>query len=1650
MNESYSWWNSLNHGGMLIAPSRLSPDYGFEECPEPPAPYYINQLRRAITRVDAATSSERSKAISDLVVTTLESICGLKTDESGAGWRRGSAVPNRLSRPVSYGPNVKPDHIWTGPNGAFLPVFIDRDSAQIGRGRARRQIVRILEWMRKGGEKVALVTNGRQWRLIYAGLDYEAWAEWDTERWFEEGAAGPQLDALRALLNPRTLTPAAEGEECPLLRAVLDSRKGEAELSAALGERVRQAVELLIRAHTGKLDSLRGSVEQPVMYRAAVRIIMRLVVIMFAEARELLPLTSDVYMKSYSLKGLWEELGRYRGEAATGRLKNRFSAWPRILSLFRVVYDGTPHEAMPIRAYGGGLFQRGDAGNPDPLERALAVFEESRDTAVSDAHVLEILELLGRTRVKLRQGRAATYVDAPVDFSDLSSEYIGILYEGLLDFELRRADDTFVFLNLGDQPALPLSRLEAMEDKDLKNLVAKFKVQSRISTGGDEESDEEPEEDETDEQQDEDEDSGEETEADSGPAAEIDDDARQTEYNRAVTWAEKTVRATGIVKKPRGRKSEDLEQYERDVAAAAKRLVFRTVLPGEWYLVRWGGTRKGAGTFYTPPPLAVPTVVRTLTPLACDPPVKDGQPNEDAPATAWIPKAPEEILKLKVCDPAMGSGSFLVGAVRILTDILYRSMLEHHWLEVEPDGRMSLGAKAPANNNTLGYLLRDMPLTTDDPEPRVRAWLKRLVVEQCIHGVDIDPLAVELARLSLWVETMDRDLPFEFLDHKLKTGNSLVGAWFSRFLDYPVMAWVRKGADAETTKTIKDAANGVIKPGLAEAISTQRNLFGFGAHAPSPAKVYREAMDCLHEIHELAYFDPAECEKKVSEWHASSAYRDAKAALDTWCAVWFWPYDDLAHAPDPRTFGKPGEKTRQGVEALTDKHRFFHWELEFPDVFGPTGGGFDAILGNPPWETLQPNSKEFFSNVDPLYRSYGKQEALARQEDYGDDVWDEWCDYQDGFKALTNYIQHAHAPFGDPEGSGEKFGIVRGQRNAALHATWRAERAKRERWGIREVPFHRQGEGKCYTYKLFLEMAHALLRDGGQMGFIVPSGLYSDKGSTQLRSLFLNQSSWRWLFGFENRDGIFNIHRSFKFCPVIVRKGGQTDTVRTAFMRRDVHDWEEAERFALPYPREQAVRFSPNTLALLEMRSERDRQVLETIYANSVLLGDDSPDGWGIRYAQGDFNMTSDSKLFPPRAQWEAKGYRPDEYGRWIGPDGDVALPLYQGVMIWQFDFAAAEYLSGAGNRAKWIPLPFDKKVIRPQFLMGEDDYRAVTNKGYGPNIVFRDISNATNQRTMVCAVIPDMPAGNKTPFLSPAVGQLGELTLGGILNSFSLDYALRQRFSGTSLNYFIVADIPLLMPSVSSRLLTIAVRLEMPNLTFSPVWAFAESLFPALRRYPWKSLWAVTQHERLRLRCLLDALVAELYGLTWDDLAWILRDCDHPVELSTDKAFTRNLDAKGFWRVDKTQQPELRHTVLTLVAFADLKAEIARCGGDRDAGIAAFCSANDGDGWMLPETLVLKDYGLGRDDRAARPQPVASALGSRFLPWQLEQTPEESWAECERHARNILGEAGYKALMAELRGDKPKPEPSGPVDLFGKPLPTDLFGNPSTRKKGK
>lgn len=1648
----HGWWASLKHGGLLIAPSRLAEF--FQDEPKPLPVYLAEQLRRDLIKLDAGTA-EAERAFLD---TALEQVCGL-----AVRWEKGSHVDTRWSYRASTGEVIKPRRVWYGSHDAVLAVFVS-DEARVGIGRGRRDASRVVEWLRQSGQKVAVLTNCRQWRLIHAGLDYEAFAEWDTSLWFEEGQPGPQVVALQVLLSAPALTPTQPGESVPLIAAILASRRGQAELSAELGERVRRAVERLIQSHGPALEALGEGVTSREIYLAATRVIMRMVVVLFAEARDLLPRENPIYHASYGLQGLRELLDRFTGAAAIERLRHRYGAWPRILGLFRLVHEGSHHQALPVPRYGGDLFAPGNSTAAEQIHRALAVFENAHhDHMPSDAVVQEILGLLCRSRVKVRQGQGSTWVDAPVDFSDLSSEYIGILYEGLLDYELRRveADNPIVFLRLGDEPALPLSRLETMDDRALGNLVAKLKVKKQTVASGEEEGEgEEPEEDE--EQRDEnerEEDVPAQEEAVEAEAIET-DDAHQQAKGRAKAWARKAVIAGKLVKRPSGGGTAALQAYEATVTQTAEALITRVVLPGEWFLVRWGGTRKGSGTFYTRPQLAVPTVQRTLRPLAYNPQDgNDGKAGEMAFPHRWVVKKPEAILALKICDPGMGSGSFLVASLRFLTDALFASLHAHGRIRLEGEQSLVTLAEGQPAHGTLTEEL--LPCRPDSPdfEPRLRARLKRYVVERCIYGVDLDPLAVELARLSLWIETMDRDLPFEFLDHKLKRGNSLVGCWFDRFRDYPVLAWSREGGDKNHfngvhfekeawTKAIKQMRNGRVKQELVAWTTGQRSMLD-EVEGRSPESLHDEALAAFERLHAIPVHETDERARFYREHILNNpALKKLKTAFNTWCAIWFWPTDCLDDAPSPRVFEHPQEATRRVVSELADEHRFFHWELEFPDVFAVTGGGFDALVGNPPWEIQKPNSKEFFSNLDPLYRTYSKQEALAKQRElFEPRRKDEraWLQYIARLKALGNFGKHAAAPFGDGDEADDRFSFGRG--SAALHHTWRERRAKRRGYADAAHPFQRQGSADINTYKLFLEQSYALLRQGGQLGMLVPSGLYTDKGSTALRSLFLNKCQWRWLFGFENREGIFDIHRSFKFGPILLEKGGTTDAIRTAFMRRDLNDWEQAEQFAIPYARIQVERFSPGTRAILEIRNRRDLQILEKIYANSVLLGDQEPDGWEVHYAR-EFDMTNDSKLFPPRQKWEEQGYRPDEYGRWIGPDGDVALPLYEGRMIGQFDFSKKGWVSGKGRGAVWRDIPLEAKVIEPQYLMSQTVYLAEAAQAVGTKVAHMRVGSATNERSSTAAVIEGRPTGD-TAAIFWTGSMIKDLELAAFLNSYTFDSIMRVRLGGLHLDYHVFEQNPIPAVSVIAKLCSLpgmVARLSLPSVCWAHLWLRLKFT----KQCSWKRLWASSNYERLRIRCLLDAIVGELYGLDWDDLSWILRDCDHPTEIMSNKAFTRALDPKGFWRVDKELDPELRHTVLTLVAFHDLKQTIAVNDGNREAGIEAFCNQNDGDGWMLPETLRLDDFGLGHDSRAKEPQPVRSRLGERFLPWQLEQSVEDSWAECERHARNILGEEGFAQLQAELRGEVAVAAESRVVPYRAENL--TLFGETEggTERKGR
>ena len=1685
-------WDRLRHSGLLFDAKRAAE---LRKSFRPPRllDFREARLRTLGDRVlDAGADAPRAAETSDFVTFVLTKVCGFSADTGK--WQRGSSVPKCQGRQALTGRVVKPRQLWNGRNGARLPVFFGEDP-RLGIGRSRRFVSEVVEWLRAGDDRLALLTNGRQWRLLFAGLDYEASCEWDLDSWFEEGGLAPQVETLRTLLSPELWTPEAKGTDPPLLRAIRDTRKGQADISEVLGEQVRKAVEILIQRHGQALSAQGDSLVPADIYRAACRVAMRLVVILYAEARELLPRGNARYDAAYGLGSLHESLER--GKAARRGITESRAAWPRVLSLFSLVRDGSAHPDLPVKDYGGDLFAPGSADAKDGVSRALFLFENAcfdQESHFYDADVHEMLASLARTEIVLPQGGC---VSAPVDFSDLSSEYIGVLYEGLLDYELKTApaDDPVVFLSVGSEPALPLSRLEAMEDATLKSLFEKLKKGSAeteadedetggVATEGAGEPDAEPGDGA-------DQEATEETEGEPLPPAPSD------EYRvRADRWAQHAVEAASLTPKDK--------------------LVERVVRPGDWYLVRWGGTRKGSGSFYTRPGLAVPTTQRTLRPLAYDPPSKNGSPDRDAAPNEWTPKRPENILAITVCDPACGSGTFPLAALRFLTDALYASL--HHHGRIEPDGERSLvrllgiAANREAEKDRGGEELIPCRPDEDRFEPRLKAVLRRYVVERCIYAVDLDPLAVELCRLSLWIETMDRELPFGFLDHKIKCGNALIGAWFDQFRHYPAMAWKnRQGGDENhtngtrekgaRTKAIKAFVRERLKPAFQEFLMG-RTVFREEDQLAKVAKAHDGAQATLQALHSLSVRDPvALAERYRTEFLGSSDWCSLKVAMDQWCACWFWPADELDFAPLPTNFTDPSTETQRIAERVTAEMRFFHWELEFPDVFREEGSGFSAVLGNPPWEIAKPNSKEFFSDLDPLYRSYGKQEALKKQRTYFKSGRTEgrWLNYRAGFRARSNFISHASHPFGDPDGAeklSQRFTIARGKIGLELHDRWREVRKDSIGYSDGRHPFRHQGSADLNLYKLFLEAAHNLLRPHGRLGFLVPSGIYSDHGTRDLRDLFFERCRWEWLFSIENRRRIFPIHRNYKVSPVIVEKGSSTEVIRTAFMRHDIGDWERAEEIVISQGRDQLRKFSPNSRALLEIQTDRDLEILEKIYENSVLLGDNAPDGWGIRYYR-EFDMTGDSKLFPPRPEWEKKGYRPDEYSRWLlgkwrpiedlsrelGVDGslpelpairleswlfdtaadlghresatrfahghllrpgdvartdwglrcapcpydalpvsrtrlppgwllsstgdayvredevdEVAVPLYEGRMIGQFDVSQKGWVSGKARRAVWENISWDRKHVRPQYLM--ESQTSQVGGARGEKVAVMDVACSTVERTAIAAPLRMVPCGNSIGVLRVPIHRT--VLLGGVLNSFAYDFCMRVRLSGLHANLFVLEETPLPKPGV---------------------WAFV-GVLPSLTRLSPKGLCsslmsfatdavALTEHERLRLRCIVESIMFVAFGLDVNDAYEILRQCDLPTSRLVTARSEGRLDPKGFWRTDQNRDPELRLTVLTLVAFRDLQRKIETAGGNQRRGIEDFLSQNHGEGWLLPETLRLTDYGLGHDDRAREHQPVASRLGPRFYDWQLVQTPEERQQETHLHARNLLGDKDYGELLA-------------------------------------
>ncbi len=652
---------------------------------------------------------------------------------------------------------------------------------------------------------------------------------------------------------------------------------------------------------------------------------------------------------------------------------------------------------------------------------------------------------------------------------------------------------------------------------------------------------------------------------------------------------------------------------------------------------------------------------------------------------------------------------------------------------------------------------------------------------------------------------------------------------------------------------------------------------------------------------------------------------------------------------------------RQTIEQLASELKFFHWELEFPDVFTPQRSGFDAMIGNPPWDVMKPNSQEFFTEFDPLYRTYDKQAALRRQKELFQSapiIADQWDDYNAGFKALANWARSVADPF--------DMSLARGKEGEALVQLWTKHRSQFASYSDAEHPFRLQGSADLNLYKMFTEVFWRLLQVGGRLGVILPTGIYSDLGTKDLREELLERGEIELIYAFQNEKRVFAAaHHAFKQVALVACRGGRTMSFLTRF-RMGVGDSPHAHEIsddilrnvdaAMVFTTEDVRSYSPNTLSLLELRCKRDLAILRTILAHSIRIGD-TGSSWDISFGR-EFHMTDDSRLFPPREKWEADGYSPDVFGRWVDAQGEIALPVYQGAMFYHFFPAFQSFATSSTRKGDWIGNSTSDMRFMPRFLVSENDFHKRFSTQDRLKLALRDITSSTNERTLICSLIPNDPTGHTTPVFRLAEPDLNRLlTLSALVSCLSIDYVARASMTGSHMSYFVFSELPIPVRvenwSVLGRLAVGTASLSLIHRYFAPEWLKLKKLYPELIDNEWKHCWAVTEADRLRLRVEIDALCAGLYGLEPDDFDWIVRD--------------DRTDSKGFYRVDRELPFRERLTGLAAAAFRALKegAWSAKSAPDLSndeffdiLGIPELTNADAAKAKGLPGPLILKRDG--------------------------------------------------------------------------------------------
>ena len=869
--------------------------------------------------------------------------------------------------------------------------------------------------------------------------------------------------------------------------------------------------------------------------------------------------------------------------------------------------------------------------------------------------------------------------------------------------------------------------------------------------------------------------------------------------------------------------------------------------------------RKDSGSFYTSQELVDLIVERTLKPLAeerlnafmekADALKSDRRSKQERREELEQLDPAEAVLDLKVLDPAMGSGHFLVTAVDFLSDYI-AELIElvpsvPEWLDGEYAS--PLVGRVATIREDIRKRAKESKWVLDEAQLTDQAIIRRMVLKRCIYGVDKNRLTVELAKVSLWLHSFTVGAPLSFLDHHLRCGDSLVGL------------------------RVRDATDELHRLG--------------GMFAGSAIAGAETATDGMQRIEEMSDADVAEVQESAELFDGvEETTADLRGLFDFLCG-WRWltvgmkkkerdefegplvttlgqhtatAYELLARGPEEMGAADDTQFAELWREARTIVNRegFLHWEAAFPGVWhrwqeSRPQGGFDAVIGNPPWDRIKLQEVEWFATRDIELAlaptAAARRKGIQQLRKQGASLAVEFDAAKAQAESLSQMVR-----------SGGDYPLLSG--------------------------------GDINLYSLFVERSMSLIKPDGFVGLLTPSGIYADKTAAQFFKSVSTSGRIGSLLDFENRrlgtdlPPFFpDVDSRFKFCALIL--GGEErrfDQAECAFFLHDTKTIHDEDR-CFPLTPDDFARVNPNTGTAPVFRSRKDAEITRRIYEQHPVLvkhlQSRKKRAWRVKYATM-FHMANDSDLFRTSEQLEAEGFYPVEGNRWKRGE-ELYLPLYEGKMVQAFDHRAASIANREGNlfRPGQPDRTLDEEYLdpafspRPRYWVSQQESDVVQNFQWF--LAFKDITASTNVRTMIAAVVPQVGCGHTLPVLIPAKcdfdGESAACLLAN-LNSFCFDYVARQKVQATHLMWYIVEQLPVIAPADYDRSFgtTTArdlVRDHVLRLTYT-----AHDMAPFARDLGYDGepfIW--DEEERRHLRARLDALYFHLYGLLRDDAEYVL-----------------------------------------------------------------------------------------------------------------------------------------------------------------------------------